>query len=426
MISKLAAALRKFFPDTHASITMVVSLSLIPLSIGTGVAVDLGRTLTVKGKLQAAMDSAVITGLKIESGTSNTYATSMFINQGAYPGVQITTPVFTTNADKSFSGTVTATVPMTLLSLVGKNNLTLNIHAKASAPVVDDSCILSLGNSLTVNQDSLTLNGGSNLNLSGCKLRSNTSMTCNGHSGNADASYAAGTVDNKCANPYPNSPVVPDIHAALASNVSKQCGLTSNSVTWTVGGPQPSSPNMITVVNGSVTEYHICGTLTVSGTGTLLGNASADSLLVIENGDLVISNNADVTLTRAGIVLTGSSGSHTIDYPNGNGKSATLRISTGTANGNPWRGIGIYQDPTLTSSVNVSWGPGANLYADGVLYFPNSNVTVSGNMTTAGDNCTKLVTNTFTSNGSVDLSQSTAACATVGLKQYQQTTYLMN
>lgn len=399
---------------------------MIPIAIGSGVAIDLGRTLTVKGKLQAAMDSAVITGVKIDSATRNAYASSMFASQTSNTGATMTTPSFVTNTDKSFTGTVTATVPMTLLGLVGKNDLILNIRAKASAPIEDDSCILSLGNSLTVNQNSLTLNGGSNLNLSGCKLRSNTSMTCNGHSGNADASYATGSVGNHCANPYPNSPVVPDIHAALASNISKQCGLTSNAITWSAGGTPPSSPNMITIVNGSVTEYHICGTLTVSGTGNLLGNTSSDSLLVIENGDLIISKNADITLTRTGLVMTGMTGSHGIDFPNGKGHSATLRISPGSDSANPWRGIGIYQDPALTTNVDVSWGPGANLYADGVLYFPNANVTMSGNMTTAGANCTKMVTNTFTSNGGVNLSQSTANCAPVGLKQYRQATYLVH
>lgn len=415
-----------FSADKRASVTTILSLSLIPLSIGTGVSVDLGRTLNAKATLQAAIDSAVVSGIKQDSSTRNTFAKAMFDSQTNKLNVTIATPNFVTNGDGSYSGTVSATVPMSIMKLVGKNTIDLTVKAKVSAPIEDDSCILTLGTGLSTSTDSLTLNGASNLNLTGCKLRSNTSMKCNGHSGNADASYAVGSVSNKCANPYPSAAKVTDVHAALASNISLQCGLTSNNLTWTVGGTPPSSPNMITIMNGSVTEYHVCGNLTLKGTGTLLGTSSADSLLVIENGDLTLDKNADITLTRTTIIMSGTTGSHKIVFPQGNGKSASLRVSPGTDNSNPWRGVGIYQDPNLTSNVDISWGPGANLYADGVLYFPNADVTISGNATSAGSNCTKLVTGTFTSNGSVALSQSNAACAAIGLKQYELSAYLIN
>jgi len=421
----LIAAVQAFARDRRASLTTVISLAVIPLTISLGVAVDLSRTLNVKSKLQAAMDAAVISGVNTEASKRDTYATAMFVSQGTIADVTVSVPAFVTNGDKSYSGAVTAIVPMSILTLVGKNSLTLNVTAKATAPVVDDSCILSFGRGQSLSDDSLTLNGASNLNLTGCKLRSNTSMKCNGHSGNADASYAAGSVGNKCANPYPNSPTVTDIHAALASNISRQCGLTSNTLSWPVGTP-PSSPNMITIVNGSVTEYHVCGTVTLSGTGTLLGNASSDSLLVIENGSLILDKNADITLTRTAIVMTGTTGTHTIEFPNGNGKSATLRVAPGTDASNPWRGIGIYQDPALTTGIDINWGPGANLHADGVLYFGNANVTMSGNMNSGGSSCTKLITSTFTSNGAVALSQSTSACSAIGLTQYKVASHLSN
>ncbi|MCC2098398.1 MAG: Tad domain-containing protein [Hyphomicrobiales bacterium] len=424
MASRLMNAIRKLVADKSATITTVISLSIIPISIGTGVAIDLGRTMNVKGKLQAAMDAAVISGVTVSTDTRNTYASSVFTSQGQFSDITATTPQFVTNADQSFTGTITATVPMSILSLVGKSNITLNIRSKVSAPIYDDSCILSFGKGLSMSTDALTLNGSSNTNLTGCKLRSNRSMSCNGHTGGADATYASGSVDNKCLNPYSNQTEVRDIHAALASNITPQCGLTSNSLTWPIGSP-PSSPNMITIVKGTVTEYHICGSVTLSGAGTFLGNASSDSILVIENGDLTIAKDANVTLTRTTIVFTGSTGSHKLQFPNGAGQSATLRISPSIDTANPWRGVGIYQDPALTSNIDITWGPGANLYADGLLYFANASVTISGNAFSNGSECTKLVTNTFTSNGSVDLKQSLGNCAYIGLKQYRLAPYLL-
>ena len=424
MAPGLLNAIRSFLKDRSATITTVISLSIIPISIGSGVAIDLGRTMNVKGKLQAAMDAAVVSGVTLSTSSRDAYASSVFTSQSTIGNITLTTPQFVTNGDQTYTGTVTATVPMSILSLVGKSTVVLNIRSKANPPVLDDSCILSFGKGMSMSSDALTLNGSSNTNLSGCKLRSNKSMSCNGHTGGADASYATGSVGNKCLNPYSNQMEVQDIHAALASNITPQCGLTSNNLTWPVGSP-PSSPNMITVVKGSVTEYHVCGDVTLSGTGVLLGNSSSDSILVVENGNLTIAKDADITLTRTTVVFTGSTGGHELKFPNGAGQAATLRISPSIDKSNPWLGVGIYQDPALTSSVDISWGPGANLYADGLLYFANANVTISGNAFSNGSECTKLVTNTFTSNGSVDLKQSLTNCENIGLKQYRLAPYLM-
>jgi hypothetical protein len=59
-----------------------------------------------------------------------------------------------------------------------------------------------------------------------------------------------------------------------------------------------------------------------------------------------------------------------VEFPNGNGKEATLTVSPPTNSTNPWAGMSIYQDPALTTGVNADWGPGANLAANGVVYLP--------------------------------------------------------
>lgn len=423
MAMNLLRTLGAFLKDPRASITTFSALSIIPMAIGAGVAVDLGRTLKTKGKLQAALDAAVLSGVTLPTGTRNAYATSMFASQSHETGVSTGAPAFVTNPDKSYTGTVSVSVPTTLLKVVGQTKVDLVIRSRAAAPIEDNSCILSLGQGMSIASDSMTFNGASNVDLSGCTLRSNTAMACNGHSGNADASYAAGSAPG-CANPYPGSTPIPDIHARLASNIDKRCGLTAYNLSWTVGTP-PSSPQMITVVKGDVTEYHVCGTVTLKGTGTLLGNTTTDSVLVVENGDLIIQKDADITLTRTTVVLTGDTGTHRVEFPNGNGQSATLRLTPGRDAANPWQGVGMYQDPALTTGVDISWGPGANLFADGLLYFPNSDATISGNATSNSSDCTKLVVNTITSNGAVNLKQSDSGCADIGLKQYKQPPWLL-
>jgi hypothetical protein len=87
-------------------------------------------------------------------------------------------------------------------------------------------------------------------------------MNCNGHNGNALASIAVGTVSG-CANPEPQSSSLPDIYTVLASNITPMRRKTGGA-TWTAG-QNPSGTNVIQITNSKFAEYHICGSLTVTG-----------------------------------------------------------------------------------------------------------------------------------------------------------------
>ena len=112
-----------------------------------------------------------------------------------------------------------------------------------------------------------------------------------------------------------------------------------------------------------------------------------------------------------------------IDFPNGNGHASTLSLSPSTGGSNPWRGIALYQDPKLTVSVDESWGPGATFNADGVVYLPHANVVIHGSSGSNNSRCTKLVVNSFTTNGSVNLNfaQTNSGCTSLGMKQWTDT-----
>jgi hypothetical protein len=119
--------------------------------------------------------------------------------------------------------------------------------------------------------------------------------------------------------------------------------------------------------------------------------------------------------------LTGSSTTTSvIDFPNGNGQSATLSLSPPTQADNPWKGIALYQDPVMTSHVANNWGPGATFNADGIVYLPNSDVEMQGVAASGNLKCSKFVTKTFTTKGAVNLNfaQVAAGCETISMKQW--------
>src|SRR5215813_3176534 len=199
--------------------------------------------------------------------------------------------------------------------------------------------------------------------------------------------------------------------------------MASNGVTWDGSAVQPPA-GLISVSRSYGTEYHVCGDLTLSGTGSITGTApTTDTVIVVENGNLIIANNANVSTVRATIILTGNNTvPSAIIFPNGNGHSGTLSVSPSTDSANPWQGVSVYQDPVLTNGVdNVwgvadSWGPGAIVNADGVVYLPRSNVTFHGSGASNNSRCTKLVVNTFTTDGSTNLNfAQSSGCTTLGV-----------
>ncbi|HEX9906347.1 MAG TPA: hypothetical protein VGA77_15450 [Propylenella sp.] len=74
--------------------------------------------------------------------------------------------------------------------------------------------------------------------------------------------------------------------------------------------------------------------------------------------------------------------------------------------------MSLYQDPILTNGVDHDWGPAATLNPDGVVYMPNTNLVTRGNSASNTTSCAKLVTNSFTTNGAVNISykQDQSAC----------------
>jgi hypothetical protein len=311
-------------------------------------------------------------------------------------------------------------VPTAVLKIAHIDTLQVTATAAAKASDPDNSCILTLDHGQSASHVSLTLNGAPIVNLTGCSIRANTSLNCNGHDGSVTKGIASGTASN-CGIPKSYAPTVPDVYLDLKNNITTQCGTSRPGLTWP-GGSIPTGAGIITVSRTGYTEYHVCGDLTLTGSGYLTGSSpTSDSVIIVENGSITIANNASINTLRTAIVMTGNNSyASIIDFPNGSGKQATLSLSPPLDAANPWQGVSLYEDPRLTYQVNNTWGPGANFNADGLVYLGNSNVVTDGDTSSANSKCTKFVMNQFTTNGHVDLnmSQSTATCAAIGLKQW--------
>jgi hypothetical protein len=394
------------------------ALSLTPLIIAFGAAVDYSRANAVKVGLQSALDTAILAGAN--DGTSSWADVALNVFNGNLSSKNLSaTASFATGSNSTYTASAMTSVPTSILGIINIQSVNVNVNAAAQMVDADNSCILTLDHGQPASHVSLKLNGAPIINLSGCSIRSNSSLDCNGHDGNVTKSYAGGTA-TACGHPKSYAPTVPDTYASLANYITTQCGSLRPGVSWTAGTLPPLAPgNFIQVPMGGYIEYHVCGDLTLSGNGQLINAPASDIVIVIENGSLIVQNNASINTTKTAIVLTGNNSfPATVQFPNGNGKTATLSLSPPTTAGNPWQAVALFLDPKLTKNIDNNWGPGANFNADGLVYLGNSNVTTDGNTGSNNSKCTKFVMNSFTTNGSVNLDFAQLNCTDIGLKQW--------
>jgi len=406
-----------FVGDECGSIAIQFAFALLALAGLIGGAVDFGSAYRTQTKLQAGLDVAVLAAARSHSDDWRTVATRTFDSNVDAAFRAEGSPTFSRDDTGTVTGTIGVTQPTSFIKLLGIGSIPVGVHAVASAGrIYDNSCILSLGQGSSTSVDSITFNGAPDIQLNQCTLRSNTSMRCNGHGGGSVGSIAVGTVSG-CSNPQPNSSPVTDIYASLAGNITSLCGSRPGG-TWSPGVPPPG----VTFQNkGTYVEYHVCGNLTLSGSGYLTGSSpNTDTVIIIENGSLNMADDAAISTKRVAFILTGNDNyQSTINFPSGGGHTASLSLSPPTTQGTPWRGISLYQDPILTN-VDNDWGAGVTLNPNGVVYLPNSNVVMSGSGASGVSGCTKFISNTLRMNGSVDINyqQDQSACNNLGVTQW--------
>lgn len=412
--------------SSDGSISIQFALTVIIIIGLVGGGIDYARATRVRVTVQSGLDSAVLAGAKDGTPDWSTAAERTFNGNIDTAMLAGASPTFTIDSEGTVTGAITAPVATTLTNAIGFKLVNVSAYSVAKAQQdVDNSCLLSLDQGGDTTDDALTFNGAPNLNFSKCTIRSNTSMRCNGHDGGSVQSIAVGSADG-CSNPKTRRASVVDIYAPIASNITKLCGTARPGATW---GPASPPANAIVVTKATYTEYHVCGDLILTGTGYLTGaTPTSDSVIVVENGTITVDDNSNVSTKRVALVLTGNNSyASSLIFPNGKGKAAVLALSPPITRGDPWRGISFYQDPALTNNVDNDWGPGTTLNPDGIVYLPHSNVTISGSAASNIDNCTKLVTNSMRTNGSVDLRfGQSSGCEALGVTQWSDTSVYLS
>lgn len=405
-----------FWCDRRGSTSILFALSIPMLIGGLGIGFEVSNWYLVQRGMQNAADAAVLAAASNAGANYDVEGKAVAAQFGLTDGANnvavtvlrdVTCP---DGAGNCYSATITNSVPLYLSPVVGyagsgggKKTLVATAIAKAGT-IQRPYCLLALAGSGTT--PAVNTNGSPSSDLSGCSVKSNTDADCHGHDLGADfgdavgTSYGCGKVQNS------GVPPTVDPYAGLAANIpANTCGgvypqIPSGSVsTWS--GTKNLSGNVV-----------ICGDLKL--TGNVIVNAPSNAVLVIANGRLDTGSFMIQTSSGSGltIVFTGTVGGSYVHAPTGNG---IIDIAAPTSG--PWSGVMIYQDPKLTTGVDISAaGSNPTWKITGLVYLPHASVTLNGaiNKSSYGGACFVLVVDNLLMKGAANLVPK-GGCVAAGL-----------
>jgi Putative Flp pilus-assembly TadE/G-like len=435
--------------DQRGNIAVMMAF-LLPVLIGAG---GLGSEVTqwyLRGRdMQNAADSAAIAAAANASSNYDVEAKAVAAQYGFVDGTSNVTVTASNTAtcpsggNTCYSVTISSMIPLFLSQVVGfKGDITVKgVKEKivSSASIAKQTtvnqviCLLALDTSGTA----LRTNGAPNADFTGCTVMSNSDATCNGSNLKAYKGLAVGNngggagCGNTQISNYPTPLTTPGCPTNCYSQMlANDTGMSATALAKCAGSyPQYakktgypktisnlSSLPSFTDINGSKV-YVACGDTQLTGNVT----APAGSILVVENGNLDLGGKT-LSGTDLSLVFSGTADTKSVTYGHAPTGSGTLDIQAPTSG--TWSGVALYQDPSLTGSgVDVSYaGNNPTWNLTGLVYMPNSSLTISGaiNKSANGADCMVQITKDVLINGTGSIYSQTpdgSGCKAAGLIQ---------
>jgi Flp pilus assembly protein TadG len=424
-LARLARQALRLGADRRGNVAIIMGFAMVPLVGALGIGFEVSNWYMRKHAMQNAADAATIAAATNGSSNYNIEATAVAAQYGFVNGsnnVTVTasnTAACPSGGNNCYSVTISSYVPLYLSPVVGySGNATVNgkpqqlLSATSVAiqgPTPTQFCLLALASS---GAQGITTNGAPNANMTGCNVMSNTTSTCNGHNLGATIGAAHGSNSGCGITQYSNIPTVADPYSGLASKIpANTCSSYPQEPVKKKDPALPSTNFLSGTVNWSG-NVELCGDIQLTGNVTV--NATSDAVLVIENGQLDTNGYTLTTSSGSGLTVV-FSGTNTGSYTHAPTGGGTLNMAAPTSG--TWAGVAIYQDPSLTSGVDISAAGNSPTWdITGMVYLPHASVTFSGavNKANNGVSCFGMVVDNITVNGTGSILD-TGQCAAAGL-----------
>lgn len=418
------------------AVSPLMALLLIPLIGVIGLTTETASWQLFARSMQNAADTAALTAAANNNpATYASEARAVATRYGFTSGVNNVTvtplnnqpcpaPSTQTNC---YRVTISRNVPISLVRVVGYQGdvalnggraKTLASTALASPRAMNvNYCMVGLGTGFDV----IRINGGPNVNLTGCNMRANGQLTCNGANSDTGVIYGdAGPGQNSTCGQIRrgNQPTLADPYSALtATNPGCNQANSPRAVKDNVDASREISGG-----NKTWTTEPYCGDVKLTGDVVV---TSANSILVIGNGRLDLAGHTLSTSSTGSltIIFTGASsstGQAIPHYPYNSTGTGVLDYKAPSSGA--YSGVAMMQDRTLTGSKNdvdfTYSGNNPTFNITGLLYLPNSDFEISGaiNHHTGGFACLGVVAKTIRVNGNGSIfGNPTSECDRAGL-----------
>jgi hypothetical protein len=434
--------LRRLHADERGTVAIIMGVLIIPLVGALGIGFEVSNWYMTTRGMQNAADAAALAAATNAGSNYDVEAKAVAAQYGFVDGTNnISVAVSNTapcpaGGNTCYSVTISGFTPLLLSQVVGfkgDTNLNGTLEKKLSSAAVakptiqpQDVCMLALATSGAA--QGIRTNGAPTANMNGCNVMSNTAAQCNGSNLNATFGLAHGTSNGCGVTPVSNVPVVTDSYASFASNIpplsSSGCGGSYPQESHQGNSYSVAASNQLSgTLSLTAGNNFKCGDQMLTA-DTVINTAGGPAVLVIENGQLDLNGHSLTTSDGSAVTLvfSGGSGSYThAPTDNTNGSGGKLDLTAPTSG--PWSGVAIYQDPSLTSGLDVSAaGNSPTWNITGLVYMPHASVTLKGaiDKSNAGKSCVVLVADNFTISGTAGiLKTDIGQCPQAGLKMPQ-------
>lgn len=438
---------RRLRSDERGAVSVMMGFLIIPLVGALALGFEVSNWYLKTRGMQNAADAAVIAAATNGGSNYDVEARAVAATYGLVDGTNTVSVAVSNTAacpgggNTCYSVTISGYVPLLLSQVMGfKGDATLNgtLEKRLSSLAVaiqttqpDNLCMLALAGSGAA--QGIRTNGAPSGNMNGCDSMSNTAAQCNGSNLGLGISFAAGSNNGCGAKQLPNPPLT-DPYNYLKSNIPPLN--PGNCPAGTSGYPQESkhgnsysvaaSNQLSGTLSLSVGNNFLCGDQMLTADVTINTPAGQPAVLVVENGQLDLNGHTLTTSSGSAVTLvfSGTNGTYTHGpTDNTNGPGGVLDITPPTSGS--WAGVAIYQDPSLTTGVDVSAaGNSPTWNVTGLVYMPHATLTLKGaiDKSANGKSCLVMVADNFqiSGNGGV-LKTDIGQCDQAGLKMPQAT-----
>jgi Flp pilus assembly protein TadG len=423
VVNNLVLAARRLRSEKRGSVAIYFSLALFPILMMTGAAIDYGRALSAKARLQSAVDAAsVAVAQSSVQSPGFTQAQRLALAQATFnaalgpmaTGLNVTTVGESdpTSAKAYYEVTARTSLPTAVMNIAHINSMPINVKsggAIKNAPVGPGSgCVLSLDNSAV---DAFWDNGNATVNLNACDIYDNSSNSAALAVGGS-ATLIARTINVtggvSGASKITTTALKPDGSKAIYMGAARTPDPYANIVIPAYLGCDHT--NYSTNTNAALTPGVFCGGIQINSSAVV---TMAPGLYIIDRGSFTVNGQANLSSITVGgmsgvtIVFTSSTNSNwpTVTFNGG----ATINLIAPTAadiakGNNGLNGILFYGDRNMPVGLNYKINGGSTQVLTGAIYLPEAAVFYAGN--TSANNCLQLIgdTVTFTGNSNIAIS----------------------